>query len=92
MTAADAKELSAVPGVTGPGVWVIAPSEFGDTGAVLASAADAGVEAALADGLAGFRPPEKTHHEHVRKGKAAGRFWETEVPVTDPEEARARRR
>ena len=90
---ADAKELGTVEGVAGPGVYVIAPNEFGDGGRVLASTSQAAtVGEALATGLAAFHPAAKEHRDHVRKGKQAGKFWETRLPVTDPMEAKARGR
>jgi hypothetical protein len=39
-----------------------------------------------------WQPEDKTFSNHVREGHKLGVFWQTQTPVTDPQEARARER
>ncbi len=95
--ASDAKELSAVEGVKpGAGFLVIQPDRFGQKGQVLeqvsADASDADLAKVLKSGAAKHEKVTKTFGSHVREGQRLGVFWETQIPVTDPMEARARER
>jgi hypothetical protein len=89
------KELSIIEGAeVKEGVLVVAPEKFGRSGKVIAQAkADAGpadLAKLFAAGLAKWQPEDKTFRNHVREGHLRGVFWETQTPVTDPMEARAR--
>lgn len=78
------------------GIVIIAPDQFGQKGTVLASATSEQSskewESTLADSLKQFKPMSKTFQNHVREGHRQGIFWETKLPVTDPEEQSARER
>jgi hypothetical protein len=93
----SAKELAMLEGAEiREGVLVVAPEKFGRKGKVLAQAkADAtaeGLAKVFAAALAKWQPVEKTFGSHVREGHRLGVFWETQTPVTNPMEARARER
>lgn len=93
----DVKDLAAIKdaGVE-PGILIVAPSKFGDSGTILArataNAPKARLAIALNDGLSRFTKFDKTFANHVRAGQQQGVFWETALPVSDPQEAQARER
>ena len=70
-----------------PGVYVIAPDAYGQTGTVLAHAAlDANSPALrqmLKEALTRFKPPVKDARLHISEGDRLGVFWDTAIPVTD---------
>ena len=78
------------------GMLVVEPDQFGLAGKVLAEAgADAtgeDVRAALRKGIATFARKPVADRTHIRQGREANIFWKTPIPVTDPEEAQARRK
>ncbi len=93
----QAKDLEAIEGIGAkPGVLVVQPDRFGLKGTELARAdADAtpdALEETLRKGLAAHQRIGKSFGEHVRDGHSQGIFWETAIPVTDPQEAQARER
>jgi hypothetical protein len=97
VVASKAKELAAVEGLKpAAGVCIIQPDRFGRKGKVLGQAgADAtGEELAkvLKAAVALHQRSERTFANHVRQGQKLGVFWETQIPVTDPMELRARER
>jgi hypothetical protein len=90
-------DLKAVTGVpAGAGLLVIGSDRFGGKGRVLAhargDAADADLARTLDQGAARHERAEKTFRNHVREGQQLGVFWETQLPVSDPMEQRARER
>lgn len=90
------QELSAVRGVPNrPGLFVIQPDQFGQTGTLLAQAdANASREqlsAVLTRGKVLHQQRDKTE-AHVKEGHRLRVFWETTIPVTDPWEKMARER
>jgi hypothetical protein len=92
----DFDQLKAIDGVPADGgLLVIQPDRYGLKGKVLAqAAADAApttLARALQTGIAQHQPFfERTFESHVREGHRAGIFWETQIPVTDWMEKRAR--
>jgi hypothetical protein len=94
--AASAQELPAVSGVrTDSTLVVLRADPFGQKGTIVAqsSSRDRDELAGLLTTLAVKEARHlKSAHDHVRQGHSTGIFWETVVPVTDPEEARARER
>jgi hypothetical protein len=79
-----------------PGLYVIEPDAYGQTGKVLArldSAADLeALSKGLRTALAQFKPPSKEARTHIGQGNRAGVFWKTLLPVTDPNDPESRRR
>ena len=75
---------------------VLEPETFGRSGRVTAALPADALPGRLADGLrralAAHSPSGKTFAAHVREGRRQGAFWETALPVTDPQERRARER
>lgn len=71
-----------------PGIYVINPSAYGDSGKVLAQLDTNSDEAALTSGLKAaltkFNAPSKEAMSHINKGHQTGVFWQTKIPVTDP--------
>lgn len=91
------RELRAIsPAKPSPGLLVIQPNRFGLKGSLLARAPvtsdGSRLAAALQDGLKRFHPRTTSGFEHIRAGQIEGAFWETALPVTDPQEAAARER
>ncbi len=91
------KELRAIsPAKPSPGLLLIQPDRFGLKGSLLAhtpvTSGGSRLAAALRDGLKRFRPRTTSGFEHIRAGQIEGAFWETALPVTDPQEAAARAR
>jgi hypothetical protein len=91
----DREQLKAIDGIaSGSGLIVVQPDRYGLKGKVLAqttaSAATAEMARVLRDGMAQHQRSDKNHHQHVREGHRAGILWETQIPVTDPMERRAR--
>ena len=93
---ADIKDVDGVP--ASDGVFVVSPGTYGTSGKVIAKVAARASDEALRKMLvkteAAYEPAKKAshHRDHVRAGRRQGESWETEVPVTDPEAARAARR
>lgn len=88
-----AAKLTRVNGVKiTAGVVVVAPETFGRSGTVLAQGMAADAPKLFNEALQAWKPETKTFGGHVREGRREGIFWETKTPVTDPMEARARRR
>ena len=70
------------------GLYVIAPDPFGLTGRILArleSRDDPNLVKSLRTALDRFVPPTKTTPAHLDEGHRRGVYWETVVPVTDPQ-------
>jgi hypothetical protein len=93
--AAGAKDLAVVDGSKPvAGILVVEPSKFGLSATILthvvATASADELAGGLADGLAKFHRTAAEHGSHVRSGKQQGAFWDTALPVTDPQEKRAR--
>jgi hypothetical protein len=93
--AAAPKELEAIEGAAArEGLFVVAPDEFGLKGKVLQHVELTGAKerltAGLQQGIADFQRPDRSFWAHVKTGHQQGIFWETQIPVTDPMEARAR--
>ena len=91
------KELVRVSGAKPKaGLLVVEPDQFGLAGKVLAQAsAEATAEevrAALNKGVESFARKPVADRSHIRQGREAKVFWTTPIPVTDPEEAQARRK
>jgi hypothetical protein len=91
------KDFAAVKGAKdAAGVLVIGPDSFGLKGEVLGQVAANSPAADLTKGLkaalARHKKQTKSFRSHVRAGHEKGVFWETQIPVTDPEEAAARAR
>jgi hypothetical protein len=91
------KDLGRVSG-TKPkaGLLVVEPDQFGLAGKVLAQASaeasPAEVRVALRKGVESFARKPVADRSHIRQGREANVFWKTPIPVTDPEEAQARRK
>jgi hypothetical protein len=93
----DPKDLSAIEGVQpGSAILIIQPDRFGQKGKVLRQASAAALRAELVqclqEGADQHRPSDKSFALHVREGHLQGVFWDTALPVTDPEERQARER
>jgi hypothetical protein len=93
--AASRKEFDFVEKVAADSaVIVVLPDTFGLNGKVLHEiAADASpreLAETLKTGLARFQRQERNFWQHVKLGQQKGVFWETQTPVTDPMELRAR--
>ena len=91
------KNLVRVSGVKPKaGLLVVEPDQFGLAGKVLAQASAGAtadeVRAALRKGVEAFARKPVADRSHIRQGREAKIFWNTPIPVTDPEEAQARRR
>jgi hypothetical protein len=89
------KELDAISGVAAESaVFVIDPDIFGVKGKVLhqidATAPARKAPELLKTGLARFQRDERNFWQHVKQGQSLGVFWQTQTPVTDPMELRAR--
>jgi hypothetical protein len=95
-SAATARELAAIDGAkAATGILVIESDSFGLKGKVLAQTTGrtrAAMVRCLTEGAQRFRGKEKTFGSHVREGHRKGVFWETAIPVTDPQEQAARER
>jgi hypothetical protein len=89
--AATTAQLRAAKIDAKPGLYVIEPDRYGQTGKVLVKVDDAGdLTKSLADALTRFKPLSKEAREHMREGDRAGVYWQTATPVTDPEGKRNR--
>lgn len=94
---ASGADLSAVKsGAAKPGLLVVQPERFGLAGKTLAraepSATPEQIAGTLRRGLQAFQPRRLAGFEYMRAGQDAGVFWETQLPVTDIQEAQARER
>jgi len=85
---ATVSDLKAAKIPATPGIYVIAPGTYGQTGAILArmpsDATAAELRKALMDALKRFKPPVKEARAHIQQGDNMGVFWRTAIPVTDP--------
>jgi hypothetical protein len=95
-SAVTARELADVEGAKPEaGILVIQSDTFGRKGKLLAqspgSTSDEMVRC-LKEGARLFQREEKDFRDHVRAGHEQGVFWQTQLPVTDPMELRARER
>ncbi|HET6382083.1 MAG TPA: hypothetical protein VFJ58_01720 [Armatimonadota bacterium] len=79
-----------------PGYLIIQPTKFGLAGKLLTRAEPAATSeqltSALRQGLQEYQPRFLQGFDYMRAGQQAGAFWETKLPVTDIDEARARER
>jgi hypothetical protein len=95
-SAATAQELSAIDGAKAEaGILVVESDKFGLKGKLLVQSAGvtpAELARCLREGAKLYQRKEKTFGGHVREGHRQGVFWETAIPVTDPQELRARER
>lgn len=85
----DADALEKVKGAKPSSAFlVVRPDSYGAASEVieqLPKDADAeDLTAALTKAIAAFDPESKDPRRHIRKGRAGGVHWETEIPVTDP--------
>jgi hypothetical protein len=75
---------------------VVQPDRFGQKGSVLArapiGASSDEMARCLRDGVARHRRQTETFQSHIRDGRRQDVFWETAIPVTDPEERAVRER
>jgi hypothetical protein len=97
VSTSDARDLAIIEGgKPEEGILIVQPDRFGTKGKLLKQVAGTVIEAELVrclkDGLAAYQRQYKTFQNHVRSGQQKGVFWETVLPVTDPQEARARER
>ena len=93
----SAKDLSSLSGVEeGSGLLVVEPDKFGLKGKVLAQvgagAAPDRLRETLVRGSKSFSRVAASQQSHIRDGRREKIFWVPALPVTDPEEARARQR
>lgn len=96
-TAATPDELKSVPEMPAQdGIVLIAPDTYGQKGRIVAKVGAAepaeGLTAALRTALAAYHAQSKDARAHRLQGQRDGAFWETKLPVTDPQEARQRER
>lgn len=95
-SASSPKELAGIEGARAEaGILVIESDQFGQKGKLLAqtaAATRADLVRCLAEGARRYEGKEKTFGSHVREGHRKGVFWETVIPVTDPQEKWARER
>lgn len=90
----DADELKDIEGFAGqPGICLVQPDDYGTHGVVKyqwpGGAELSEVSKALSEFATNSTKAAKIHRRHVIQGRQAGRIWETEVPVTDPQAIRA---
>jgi hypothetical protein len=89
------KQLRAFPS-NGEGIFVVQPNKFGTEGEVIGQvkkdATNEELAQMLRSSLVRFAAQTKTFQNHVRQGHELGMFWETKIPVTDPQEKNARER
>jgi hypothetical protein len=96
--ASTAADLSPVTGAGKDAeVCVVQPDAFGQKGTslarlALASADETRLAELLDRGLRLHRPRGTSMREHMWAGQLQGVFWDTALPVTDPQEAGARER
>ncbi len=94
LAGANELKLDRAPGVK-PGLTVVAPDTYGQSGKVLAeisaTASDKELKAALLAALARFTPAEKDSRFHIGEGRQRGVYWKTLLPVTDPGPPRGQR-
>lgn len=92
-TSEDLRAISGIPEDSPSGVYVVAPGQFGMSSEVVAKVSDfvdtAAATKEISTALANFKPVAKNHRQHVQFGFQLGLKWETAVPVTDREAARA---
>lgn len=83
-------------GLGGGGIVVIQPNKFGTEGEVIGQvkkdATNEEISQMLGSSLTRFAAATKTFQNHVREGHELGMFWETQIPVSDPQEKNARER
>ncbi len=95
--ASSAQDLAHIKGVAaGACVAIIEPDEFGEEGTVVgqvkADQLPDVLQVALRTAIAAHFVPPKNTRAHRQQGVVRRMFWETKLPVTDPEEAAARAR
>jgi hypothetical protein len=93
----DPKDLTGIPGVQpGSGVFIVEPERFGQKAALLkqvpGNESSEALAHAMSESLTMHRKLDKSFASHVREGHRLGVFWETLLPVTDPQEHQARER
>ncbi len=73
------------------GVYVVVPDAYGLEGRVLEYlSSKKELAAGLREALGRYEPVTKNDRRHVREGKRKGLDWESELPVTGPQERRRR--
>ncbi len=95
LTSGDLRPLHGMDDGTGKtGAFIVVPDTFGLSGRFVARLVDEaeGRSQQIREFLADFEPPRKTSENHVQSGFALGLKWETAIPVTDSQAARASRR
>jgi hypothetical protein len=92
--ASSVDDLRGVKGVSPTArLVVVEPDAFGLKGTVLAqtdASSSEALEKTLADGLRKYKPQKKDAHLQIAEGRREGLNWKPEIPVTDPDELRAR--
>jgi len=89
------KELEGIEGIgSGAALVIVLPEKYGRSGTALhqvgAKISSKQFADALKKGEALSQRTERNFWAHVKEGQGLGVFWETPLPVTDPQEARAR--
>jgi hypothetical protein len=94
VSVADPKELKMIEGFDANAtLLVMQPDAFGLKGKLLSQATEttsARMSQALKEGLASSQLQPREFWSHVKTGQSQGVFWQTQTPVTDPMELRAR--
>lgn len=92
----EPKEVERLKGTeSGEGVFVVQPDAYGLEGRVLVevTAVDRDAMArGMEKGRAAFEGEAKESRRHIRTGRRDGKSWTPEIPVTDPNDPRNRRR
>jgi hypothetical protein len=98
VSTSDAEDLRQIKAVHtgGEAIFVVQPNKFGTEGEVIGQvkrdATNEELAQMLRSSLTRFAAQTKTFQNHVREGHQLGKFWETKIPVTDPQEKNARER
>ena len=93
-SATSGDDLNSVVGYESQsGILLIRPGEYGIEGKLekvfAADISNNELQSELLRYANSFEKAPKRHHQHVRKGRDAGKTWKTEIPVTDPMSLRA---
>lgn len=94
----DREELKPLTGLNdgATGAFVVQPDEFGMTGAIMIqidwNKPTSQVDRQLREVVAKYPRPYKDHNRHVQQGIELGVDWKSQIPETDPESVRARKR
>ena len=96
-TTTDTKELKSVKGYEGkPGFLLVQPGEYGVDGKLIGmldhDVDSAKLKSAMVEHAKATSKVAKNHREHVSKGNRDGKWWETEIPVTDQGSVKAMER